>query len=183
MNKTKIKTTDLTSIALMTAITAIMAQITIPMPLGVPMTMQTFAVTLAAVVLGSKRGSISMIIYLLLGIAGVPVFAGFRGGVQCVAGPTAGFLISFPIMALIIGLGVKYYKDKKWLFWIFLTVGTISNYIIGTAIFCLIMKAPLATGITACVIPFIPTAIIKAILGSIIGFQVRKRLQISVAWN
>ena len=65
MKKTKITTQDICSIAIMTAVTAVMAQISIPMPLGVPMTMQTFAITLAAVILGSKRGALSIFIYVL----------------------------------------------------------------------------------------------------------------------
>ena len=65
---------------LFAAVIAIMAQISIPMPGGVPMTMQTFAVTLAAIVLGAKLSTVSTVIYLILGAAGVPVLAGFTGG-------------------------------------------------------------------------------------------------------
>ena len=82
MQKSKISIQDICSIAIMTALIAVMAQISIPMPLGVPMTMQTFAITLAGIVLGSKRGALSAIVYLLLGAVGVPVFAGFSGGAQ-----------------------------------------------------------------------------------------------------
>ena len=178
MNSRKNRSADLCSIALMTAVTAVMAQITIPMPLGVPMTMQTFAVTLAAVVLGAKRSAISMTIYLLLGMAGVPVFAGFRGGLQCLAGPASGFLISFPLMAFLIGLGVRWAKEKRWIYVLFLIAGTLANYGVGTIIFCLVMKASISTALAACVLPFIPTAIIKAVFGSLIGFQVRRRAHI-----
>ena len=62
MQNSKISIQDICSIAIMAAVTAIMAQISIPMPMGVPMTMQTFAVTLAGVILGAKRGAISMIV-------------------------------------------------------------------------------------------------------------------------
>ena len=82
-----------------------MAQISIPMPGGVPMTMQTFAITLAAVVLGAKLSTVSSVIYLLLGAVGVPVLANFSGGFDKFIGPTGGFLISFPLMAFIIGWG------------------------------------------------------------------------------
>lgn len=182
MNKRNNYTQDICSIALMTAVTAIMAQITIPMPLGVPMTMQTFAVTLAAVLLGSKRSAISMIIYVLLGAVGLPVFAGFNGGFQALVGPTGGFLLSFPVMAFLIGLGVKYIGKKKGVFTLMLVIGTVSNYVIGVAMFCLLMKASIATGIAACVIPFIPTAIIKAVLASVFGFKIRERLKFTMNW-
>ena len=80
MMKTKYSIQDLCGIAILTAVTAVMAQISIPMPFGVPLTMQTFAVTLAAIILGAKNGMISMMIYILLGAVGVPVFANFGGG-------------------------------------------------------------------------------------------------------
>lgn len=93
---------------LFAAVIAIMAQISIPMPGGVPMTMQTFAVTLAAIVLGAKLSTVSTVIYLILGAAGVPVLAGFTGGLAKFVGPTGGFLISFPLMAFVIGWGVEH---------------------------------------------------------------------------
>ena len=181
MKKTKITTQDICSIAIMTAVTAVMAQISIPMPLGVPMTMQTFAITLAAVILGSKRGALSIFIYVLLGAIGVPVYANFSGGFQNLVGPTGGFLISFPIMAFIIGLGMKYRK-KKGMFTLFLILGTVSNYVIGVLMFCVVTQSSVMAGISACVLPFIPTAIIKAVLASVLGFQIRDRLAAAAQW-
>ena len=102
MQKTNFKTLDLCMIGVVTAVIVIMAQISIPMPLGVPMTMQTFAITLAGIILGSKKGAVASLIYVLLGAVGVPVFANFSGGYQLLVGPTGGFIISFPIMAFII---------------------------------------------------------------------------------
>ncbi len=176
MSKSKFSVQDICFIAVFTAVIAIMAQISIPMPLGVPITMQTFAITLAAIVLGSKRGAISTLIYVLLGTIGVPVFANFTGGAQYLVGPTGGFLISFPIMALIIGLGVDKFKDAKGGFVSCIVLGTVINYVIGVLMFCLMTGSSLTVGITACVLPFIPTAIIKAIVAVILGLQIRKRL-------
>ena len=147
---------DICSVAIMAALTAVMAQISIPMPMGVPMTMQTFAVALAGVILGSKRGAVSMVVYLLIGSVGVPVFSNMGGGVQYLIGPTGGFLLSFPIMAYLIG--------------------TVANYAVGVAMYCVLMDASVWTGITACVLPFIPTAVIKAVAAAILGLQVRSRL-------
>ena len=174
MQNSKFSIQDICRIAIMTAITAVMAQISIPMPLGVPMTMQTFAITLAGIVLGSKKGGMSILVYVLLGAIGVPVFAGFSGGFQNLVGPTGGFIISFPIMAYLIGLGVE--LKKKELFVLFLVLGTVSNYVVGVILFCVVTQSPVATGITACVLPFIPTAIIKAVVASVLGLELRKRL-------
>ena len=155
---------------LFAAVIAIMAQISIPMPGGVPMTMQTFAVTLAAIVLGAKLSTVSTVIYLILGAAG------FTGGLAKFVGPTGGFLISFPLMAFVIGWGVEHRKAFPGAFVVALVAGTVLNYVVGVAMFCALTQSTLAAGITACVLPFIPTAIIKAILASVVGFAVRKRL-------
>lgn len=181
MKESKISIQDICGIAIMTAITAVMAQISIPMPLGVPMTLQTFAVTLAAIILGAKRGATSMLIYLLLGAVGVPVFAGFAGGLPKIIGPTGGFLISFPIMAYIIGKGMEL-RHKKGMFTLMVILGTIANYVVGVAMYCIIMKASVITGFTACVLPFIPTAIIKAVLAAVLGLQIHKQLVKSLNW-
>ena len=182
MQNSKISIQDICSIAIMTAITVVLAQISIPMPLGVPMTMQTFAVTLAGIVLGAKRGAISMIIYVLLGAIGVPVLANFSGGFQHLIGPTGGFLSSFPIMAYLIGIGTKM-RRQKGMFLLFLILGTAANYAIGVLMFCILMKASIWTGITACVLPFIPTAIIKAAVASILGLKLQVRLEAALQWT
>ena len=174
----KFSTKEICYVALFTAVIAVMAQISIPMPLGVPMTMQTFAITLASVVLGAKLSTVSTTIYLLLGAVGVPVLANFSGGLDKFVGPTGGFLISFPLMAFIIGLGVEHRKAFKGAFVLSLIAGTVVNYIVGVIMFCLLTKSSVMTGITACVLPFIPTAIIKAILATILGFEIRKRLKL-----
>ena len=181
MQKSKISVQDICSIAIMTAITVVMAQISIPMPMGVPKTMQTFAITLAGVILGSKKGGLSILVYVLLGAIGVPVFAGFSGGVQNLIGPTGGFIISFPIMAYVIGLGVEHRK-KKGMFVLMLILGTVLNYVVGVAMFCIIMNSSVMTGITACVLPFIPTAIIKAVVAALLGLQIRSRLGAALQW-
>lgn len=174
--QSKLSVQELCMTGVLTAVIVIMAQISIPMPLGVPMTMQTFAITLAAVVLGAKLGGLATLIYILLGAVGLPVFAGFTGGFSHFVGPTGGFLISFPIMAFIIGLGIDYRQKFKGAFVTFLIIGTVVNYIIGVVIFCTLTGSPVSVGLSACVLPFIPTAILKAILASVLGFAIRRRL-------
>ena len=176
MKQSKLSIQEICSIAIMTAITAVMAQISIPLPMMVPMTMQTFAVTLAGIVLGSKCGSIAMGIYLLLGAVGVPVFSGFKGGLQSLVGPTGGFLLSFPLMAYIIGKGMELRKQKG-MFVLLLCVGTISNYVVGVLMYCVVMDSSVWTAITACVLPFVPSAVIKAVLAALMGLQLRKQLE------
>ena len=79
-NNAKNKTKQIVGIGVMTAIIAVLSQITIPLPTHVPVTLQTFAVALAGYFLGWKGGAVSALVYGLLGAIGVPVFAGWSGG-------------------------------------------------------------------------------------------------------
>ena len=158
------------------AIIAVMAQIAIPMPAGVPMTMQTFAITLAAIVLGAKKGALATIIYVLLGAIGIPVFANFTGGIHIIVGATGGFIVSFPIMAFIIGLGIEYKGRFKFAYPSAIVLGTVANYIVGIIGFCLVTGGTVSAALSACVIPFIPTAIIKAVVAGVLGLKIRQRL-------
>lgn len=161
---------DMCYVALFTALIAIMAQISIPMPAGVPLTLQTLAIPLAGLILGPRRGTLSTVIYVLIGAAGVPVFAGLKGGMGVVLGMTGGFLVSFPIMALLAGLGIAKGKTGMWLG---LILGAVINYAVGTVWFMVIAHTGAAAALTACVIPFIPTAILKLVLAGLIGMMLR----------
>ncbi|MBQ4361450.1 MAG: biotin transporter BioY [Lachnospiraceae bacterium] len=177
------KVRDLVYIAVFTAIIAVLAQISIPMPGGVPMTLQTFAVPLAGLVLGTKRGTLSALLYVLLGTLGVPVFAGLSGGPGIVLGVTGGFIVSFPIMALLAGLG-RSYSDRMAagavrgyaVLIAFLILGAVANYIVGMIWFSVVTGGSLTEAFALCVAPFIPTSIIKIILVSWIGPLLRSVL-------
>ncbi len=144
----KFSVRDICYAGLFAAVIAVMAQISIPMPLGVPMTMQTFAITLAAVVLGSKLSAIATLVYLLLGAVGVPVLANFSGGIDKFVGPTGGFLISFPIMAYIIGLGVEHRDAFKGAFPVAVVVGTVVNYIVGVILFVIVANSTVSVAVS-----------------------------------
>lgn len=162
---------ELCIIGLTTALICVIAPFSLPMPLGVPMTLQSFIITLVAIVLGAKRGATAALIYILLGAFGLPVFSNFTGGWQCLIGPTGGFILSFPIMAYVIGLGSS--------LWLGILAGTVINFAFGIAMFCLVTESSFTVGFTTCVLPFIPLTIIKWILAYIIGINIRKRIQLT----
>lgn len=162
------KTRDLILCAVFAAIIAVLAQISIPLPGGVPLTMQTLAVGLAGIILKSKKGFIAVLIYVLMGTIGIPVFANFTGGIGIVVGPTGGFIISFPIMAFIVGL-VSERTDKRVLIFLGFLMGTIVSYIIGTLQFSVVTGESFYKGILLCVVPFIVTDLIKGVLASAVG--------------
>ena len=109
----KIRTKQMVLIALMTAVTCVLGPLSIPLPFSpVPISLTNFAIFLAIFILGMKNGTISFIIYLLLGAVGVPVFSSFRRGLQVLAGPTGGYLIGFIFLALIMGFALDHFDRK-----------------------------------------------------------------------
>ena len=166
-------TRDICVMALFTAFTAVMAQISVPMPLGVPMTMQTFAIMLAGMTLGARKGFVSILVYVLLGVVGVPVFARLSGGMGVVFGPTGGFILTFPFMAWIVG------KSAERGGWASIAAGLLAghlvNYAGGMLMFCLITRQSVGAAFMVCVFPFIPTAVIKAVMAALIGVKLRAR--------
>ena len=104
----KTTTHSLVIIALTTAIIAILTQISVPSPTGVPVTLQTFAVALVGYMLLPKHSFYSILLYLLLGAIGFPVFTNFRGGLSHLVGLTGGFLWGYFIYAPLCGLGMKW---------------------------------------------------------------------------
>lgn len=176
MKKRTLDIQNLCMIGVMTAVICIMAQISIPMPLGVPMTMQTFAIALAGIILGSKNSSIATLIYVLIGSVGVPVFSNFTGGYERLIGPTGGFILSFPIMAYLIGLGVEYQSKFKGTLLLGLILGNAINLLCGTVMFCFISETDFVAGLTACVLPFLPVTVIKMWLAWTVGLRIKRHL-------
>ena len=177
MKKRALSIQELCLIGVVTSILIIMAQITIPMPLGVPMTMQTFAVMLAGILLGSRKGTISVSLYILLGAIGLPVFSNFRGGLQCLISPTGGFLWTFPLLAWLTGIGVRYWPRRKSLFILALLTGNLINLLFGTAFFAFLQKVSFSAAAVTCLYPFIPATFFKIILVLVAGLNIRKRLK------
>ena len=172
MNSKKLSIRDMCFIAIFTTLIAICAQISILLPGGlVPFTLQTLAIQLAGVILGAKKGALSVIIYVLLGAVGIPVFARFTGGLGIISGPTGGFILSFPIMALIAGIGAS--KNNTVSLISGLTVGTVTNFLCGMLFFTLVMSSSLQTAFTATTLPFIPSAVLKIIFLAVIGKRIK----------
>jgi len=176
MKQKNISTYDLCIMAVFTAIIAVMAQIVIPMPYGVPMTLQTLAIMFTGVLLGAKKAVIVTVVYVLTGAIGAPVFQSLTGGLGTVFGPTGGFIMSFPLLALATGIGAE--KDCKAWLWSGLIAGVIINYLCGAIYFSIFTSNTFETAIRACILPFIPTDIIKIATAGLLGIKIRKYLPI-----
>ena len=164
----------MTMTALMTAVTCILAPLSIPIG-PVPISLTNFAIYLSLYLLDWKKGTISYFIYLLLGFAGLPVFSGFTGGVAKLAGPTGGYIVGFIPMAIIAGFVIDHCK-KRWVQLVGMIVGTMICYALGTVWFCFQANYTVSAALAVCVIPFIPADLIKMVLAMSIGPEIRKRL-------
>lgn len=163
----KSKTYDMVYIAVFVVLMAICSWISIPA--GVPFTLQTFAVFLAVGVLGGKRGSLAVVVYILLGIAGIPVFAGFTGGIGILIGSTGGYIIGFIFTALVMWAMETLLGKKTWVLAVSMVIGLAACYIFGTLWFMAVyIRDAGSVGIGAvlgwCVIPFIIPDLIKIAL-------------------
>lgn len=167
----KTTTRDIVLCALFAALIAIGAFIRIPIPY-VPITFQGFFVLLAGFLLGPKYGPVSMLVYLAIGLAGIPVFTE-GGGIMYVLKPTFGFLIGFAVCAFVVGWRTRTLK-KLTMGNLFLTgmIGMIPVYLIGVVYFYLIMNYVLQTpigiwaAIWSCIILVLPADILRCLLAS-----------------
>lgn len=150
----KLTTYRLALCALFAALTAVAAQLSIPVG-PIPISLATLAVYLAGGVLGAGAGTLSQVVYLLLGAAGLPVFAGFHGGLSTLAGPTGGYLIGYVVCAAIVGAGASRFGRKPLPLVLSMVVGTLALYALGTAWFCFLTKRGLTESLALCVYPFL----------------------------
>lgn len=164
----KLSTRDMALVALMTALMAICSWISIPTT--VPFTLQTLGVFLACALLGGKRGSLAVFVYILLGALGLPVFAGFAGGAGTLLGSTGGYILGFLLQALVMwGMEILWGRNCWWKLGISMLLGLIVCYAAGTLWFMVVYArttGPVGavTVLGWCVIPFIVPDLIKLAL-------------------
>lgn len=176
MTSTRQRTTELVFIAIFAVLIAACSWISIPTT--VPFTMQTFAVFLTLLLLGGKRGTMAVLVYLLLGAVGAPVFANFSGGFGILIGSTGGYLIGFLSMTILYWLIVDKFTESRILKIIALVLGLAVCYTFGTIWFVTIYTNTtepigIMTALWWCVFPYIIPDLIK--LG--LAFTLAERLR------
>lgn len=165
-------------IAMMTAITCILAPLSIPIPVSpVPISLTNLVLLISVYILGWKDASISFIIYLLLGLAGLPVFSGFSGGLGKIAGPTGGYLAGFIFMTVIAGLAVDIFSGRRLPAVIGMALGTAVAYAFGTAWLAIQMDLTFISALSIGVLPYLAGDTLKIILAVIAGPMLQKRLR------
>ena len=163
--------------ALFAALMVVFAQIQVPLPGLVPISLATFGVMMAGLLLGWKFGLLAVAVYVLLGAVGVPVFAGFKGGIAALTGPTGGYIIGYLPYAVLAGLPVKKAQESFWGRLGLLALGTLACYTLGTAWFMHATGRTLGESMGLCVLPFLPGDAVKMGLSSFLAPRLRKAIK------
>lgn len=170
----KITTKTIVITGMFAAVIAVLAQIAIPMPSGVPITLQTFAIALTGAVLGARLGTAATGIYILLGAVGVPVFSNFTGGLAIIAGKTGGFIWGFLFLALLCGAGTT--LKNKLLGAAAGLPGLAACHLLGTLQFAFLTGMNFPESALLVSVPYLPKDILSLILAYALGLQIRKQL-------
>lgn len=178
--KQQITTYDLVYISIFAVIIAICSWISIPS--AVPFTLQTMAVFTTVGVLGGRRGTITIFVYILLGLMGLPVFAGFAGGIGVLFGNTGGYIIGFLCSSLIMWGMEKVFGENRIVLILSMLLGLIACYAFGTLWFMTLYTQNtgaigLWTVLGWCVIPFIIPDLLKICLAVILTERLRKLIK------
>ena len=156
MKNKKLTTYQMAVTALMAAVLCVLGPLSVPIG-AIPISLSNFVICLAAWLLGARFGTLSVAIYLAIGLVGVPVFSGYGAGIAKLAGPTGGYLVGYLLMAFI--------------------GGDAACYVLGTAWFVFQMKCELGYALAVCVYPFIVWDLAKIVVACLLGTLLRKRLE------
>ncbi len=160
------------------AIIAVLAQVSIPLPFSpVPITGQTLAVGLIVTILGTRLGTFSVLIYILLGAVGLPVFSGMSGGFAILVGPTGGYIVGFLVTAIIMGLYLDKFGITIFHAIIANLIGMVVTLAFGTVWLKVVGDLSWTAAFMGGVAPFIVVGILKAVLAAWVGVIVRRRLE------
>lgn len=175
--KPKNHTMELTVTGLMTAVFCILGPMSLPIPVSpVPISLTNFVIVMGVYILGMKRTTVSLLIYLCLGAVGLPVFSGFSGGLGKLAGPTGGYLVGFVFLALIHGFFAKCFPGKNVAAVAGMIVGTAVCYAFGTMWLALQMQLSFTAALGIGVIPYLPADAVKIVAAALVGPRVASRI-------
>lgn len=169
---------DIVFIGLITAITCIAAPFSIPIPFSpVPISLTNLVIYFSIILIGLRKGTVSYLVYLFIGLIGLPVFSGFSGGLSKIAGPTGGYLIGFIFMAIISGYFVEKFSGKLYMYVVGMVLGTIVDYAFGTIWLSYQLNLSFVQGLFMGVIPYIIGDIIKIIIAVSVAPVIKKRIE------
>lgn len=169
-------------IGMFAAVTAVLSIISIPTPWGVPFTLQTFAIALCGYVMGARCAVLSTALYILLGLVGVPVYAGMQAGPGVLFGATGGYLFGFLLMAFFCGIAMECACQTKSrpaatiLFFFFSVLGLAGCHILGIIRLKAVMGISLSGAALSGSVPYLPKDVLSAFGAYMVALGVRRGL-------
>ena len=174
-NNTTSKTYAMTTTALMAAVLCVLGPLVIPIG-PVPISLVPLAIFLSVYILGTKKGTIAVLLYLFIGAVGLPVFSGFAGGFGKIAGPTGGYLLGYIFMALIAGWFIHRFYDRIAIQFLGMLLGLAVLYAFGTAWLSISAGMTFKAALAAGVIPFVAFDVVKIIISIVLGRTIKNRI-------
>lgn len=168
---------QITLAGLMTAVFCLLGPLSLNIPISpVPISLGMLALYFVTSVLGMKLGTFSVLAYILLGLAGLPVFTGFTGGAGKLLGPTGGYIIGYIFMALICGFFVDKWGNRLIMEILGMVLGTAVCYLFGTVWLAYLASYTFYQALAAGVLPYIPLDAVKLAIALLVGRQIRARI-------
>lgn len=166
--------------AVFAALTAVCSQIQIPLAV-IPINLALFSVHLCALLMKKQYAALSMTVYLLMGLIGLPVFVGFQGGAGVLFGRTGGYIIGYVASAFLTALMLEKWGRAWWKAALSIAAGVAACYAFGTAWYMALTKSPLWLSLTYCVFPFLPGDAVKMALAILLAGRLEKPLRRAMA--
>lgn len=162
----------ITRIAVFSAVLCVLSPFSVPIG-AVPISLSTLIIYILSAVLKPIDAVTAVVVYLLLGCFGLPVFSGFSGGISVISGPTGGFLIGYILLSFFSSCLI-YKTSKHGLMWAYFVVSTVLLYFVGTVWFGFVTGSSFQNGLFVCVLPFLPGDAIKIAIGTMLSKKILK---------
>lgn len=175
MDKRRLSVRETVFVAVMAAVMCVFAPLSIPMG-AVPLSLATLVVYLDGALLGKAKGCAAVVVYIFIGLVGVPVFSGFIGGFAAVSGITGGYIIGYIPCAYITALFTQRFGGRLWAMAVGMALGTAALYAFGTAWYTLFTGAEPMAALAACVVPFLAGDAVKIAAACALAAPLRKKL-------
>ena len=177
----KISNRTLVTIGMFAAVLSVLSILSVPMPSGVPITLQTFAVALCGYVLGAKRGTATVLIYILLGTVGIPVFSGMHGGISWLVSYTGGFLWGFIFLAMLCGMAMR--KQHMALRIVLSGIGLMMCHMAGMIQFAVVADTAIEEAFVAVSAPYLIKDVISLVGAYAVATPIRRTIHINESSN
>ena len=173
--KTKNSVYPLAMTAVMAAVISAVSPFAIPIG-PISLSLCTLVLYMTPYILGWQRSALATLVFILLGVVGMPVFTGFQGGLGKVLGPTGGYIAGYIPLVIITGLAVQFFPKNRTFQLLGMIAATAVGYTLGTAWYIVQSGNPLDVAMKYCVIPFIPGDLIKMVIAMLAGPVLQERL-------